>query len=49
MTPPVGPPPKGRLLVHGEVPPPLGRELSVIGRSLDRGGAGRLTRATNQT
>lgn len=30
------PPPRGRLLVHGEVPPPLGRELSVIGRSLDR-------------
>ena len=48
MTPPAGPleprpgtasptaPPKGRLLVHGEVPPSLGRELSVIGRSLDR-------------
>jgi CO/xanthine dehydrogenase Mo-binding subunit len=36
VTPPVGPPPKGRLLVHGEVPPPLGRELAVIGRSLDR-------------
>ena len=33
---PVGPPPRGRLLVHGEVPPPLGRELSVIGRSIDR-------------
>ncbi len=31
-----GPPPRGRLLVHGEVPPPLGRELSVIGRSIDR-------------
>jgi CO/xanthine dehydrogenase Mo-binding subunit len=33
---PAGPPPRGRLLVHGEVPPPLGRELSVIGRSIDR-------------
>ena len=33
---PTGPPPRGRLLVHGEVPPPLGRELSVIGRSIDR-------------
>jgi xanthine dehydrogenase molybdenum-binding subunit len=33
---PTGPPPRGRLLVHGETPPPLGRELSVIGRSLDR-------------
>jgi len=33
---PAGPPPRGRLLVHGEVPPPLGREFSVIGRSIDR-------------
>ena len=29
-------PPRGRLLVHGEVPPALGRELRVIGRSIDR-------------
>lgn len=29
-------PPRGRLLVHGETPPPLGRELRVIGRSIDR-------------
>jgi xanthine dehydrogenase molybdenum-binding subunit len=33
---PAGPPPRGRLLVQGEVPPPLGRELSIIGRSIDR-------------
>ena len=28
--------PQGRLLVHGDVPPALGRKLSVIGRPLDR-------------
>ena len=28
--------PRGRLLVHGDVPPALGRELSVIGRPIDR-------------
>jgi CO/xanthine dehydrogenase Mo-binding subunit len=29
-------PPPGRLLVHGDVPPPLGRDLAVIGRSINR-------------
>ena len=29
-------PPPGRLLVHGEVPPPLDRDLTVIGRSINR-------------
>ncbi|HYB71386.1 MAG TPA: xanthine dehydrogenase family protein molybdopterin-binding subunit [Candidatus Bathyarchaeia archaeon] len=29
-------PPPGRLLVHGEAPPPLGRDLTVIGLPLDR-------------
>ena len=29
-------PPPGRLLVHGDAPPPLGRDLAVIGRSINR-------------
>jgi CO/xanthine dehydrogenase Mo-binding subunit len=32
----VGPPPRGRLLVHGEIPPALDHELRVVGRSIDR-------------
>ena len=29
-------PPKGRLLVHGDAPPALERDLAVVGRSIDR-------------
>ena len=29
-------PPKGRLLVHGDAPPALERDLAVVGRSINR-------------